>query len=579
MLKASLAVEATFLQELFPMMVVSSAVLRQVRVLRPFQEMLQRELVRRRGHNAIVSFVSHKWRTRSHPDPDGAQLRCLQNFLEAASVNRVRGLFSDQDWCVFKTGALRERPKFEGGTNWGGSAVNDFIDAFSRHGGDAPDELLSSELAQSSVWIDYLSVPQEVQLGDDSQLRAIYSIPSYIKQSSFFIILCPSVRIGEGGECCDYDAWQQRGWCRFEEWVNMLSTQRVVPVVLTDTHAWTIDMIDFLDNGAQSRVGAVACGDFACCRFGHQRADGTEIPCDKDAVLQVLETMWLAKLDELAMARNLSVYLTLRCLETKMFARSPEAPFRAAWGPSLAHNADPHLVAARIEADGKAGLIDRELPVICIAASLGDERVLRACVERGMDPLIVDKWGNTCLSEAVESGSAAAVEYLLSLPSFTVDYINANMPDPSGKYFAKILHWAARNGQTVELLLRCRADPAPRNWSGQTPLHCAATLGCLPAASALLTARAPIDAQDQEGRTPLHLAAVTSGLRKGRLGIMRCLLEHGASSTIRDSRGLAAGDVARRDGCQAGLDLLCGSAVAGARSWGGRMALCIDTSW
>ena len=47
-------------------------------------------------------------------------------------------------------------------------------------------------MAQSYFWVDYLSAPQDVPLGDDSQLRAIWSIPYYIQQSSFFIVLCPT---------------------------------------------------------------------------------------------------------------------------------------------------------------------------------------------------------------------------------------------------------------------------------------------------------------------------------------------------------------------------------------------------
>lgn len=546
---SSLALGAKGGEELYPMMVVPATVLGKLALMMPFQDLLERRLVRRRRPEAIVSFVSHQWLARQHPDPQGVQLRCLQAFLKRASLNRVKEFFSQRDWDIFVRGSDWDSQFAEGRT----SLQSHVARCFSRHRGDETDELLAAELARTYVWIDYLSVPQDVPPDDDRQLRAIYSIPYYVRHSAFFIVLCPNVRTADG-ELCNYEGWLQRGWCRFEQWSNILSPQRVVPIVLTETHAWTIDMFAFLSSHAKVRAASVPCGDFTCCRFNHRREDGTPVPCDKICLLPILESMWLAKLHELSEAKNQWIYLLLRCLETRIFAWSPEEPFRAAWGWALACDAKPELVVDRIEADVLSGRVEPSIPVICIAGSLGDERVLRACVERGFDPLAADAFGFTCLSQACSGGSVAAVEYLLSLPCITAEYINAQTAGLDR--FTTVLQLATTNGQTVDTLLRFRADPAKPTFAGRIPLHGAATFGHVAASKALLDAHASADSQDHRGTTPLHLAAERCGKQTGCLEVVHLLLERRASPTLEDYAGITAVDMARQAECQVAVDIL-----------------------
>ena len=71
------------------MMVMSACVLLGLPVLRPFEEVYKRGLVKPHIPRSFVSFISHQWLSTKHPDPNGDQLRCLQGFLRAASGGRL----------------------------------------------------------------------------------------------------------------------------------------------------------------------------------------------------------------------------------------------------------------------------------------------------------------------------------------------------------------------------------------------------------------------------------------------------------------------------------------------------------
>lgn len=529
------------------MMVVVSGTILSLKVMHPFEELMKLGLVRPLKPESVVTFISHQWLGRTHPDPGGVQLRSLQRFLEAGERNQLQEFFSQSDWGSFKSGRSGNARK---GHRW----FADMAPAYTRHGSNASEGLLSSELAQSFVWIDYLSVPQNTEPGDDSQFRAISSIPYYIEKSSFFIVVCPSARHETTGEVCDYESWLQRGWCRMEVWCNALSHNRVVPLVLTDDSVWTIGIDHFFRLCGQTRLAVVGCGDFTCCRYDHRWEDGTPINCDRDYILPILERMWLSKVREARDTQNPFLYGTLRMIETRLFVLSPEQPYRATWGNGSSDQVSPELVFDRIEADYLAGQLPTDFCVKILAAGLGDERVLRACAQRGYDLTAVDLSGDSCLQTACSSGSIAAAHYMLSLPGTTLEHINR----PSKSSYTP-LHEAVLNEEIVRMLLRWRAEPAPRNRYGLTPLHIAAKYGQDGAVGMLLEAGAPADAQDQRGKTALHIAAEgvrLLGRRRGRLRAMQCLLRHGASWGILDSESCTAGDVASRNGFQAAVDLL-----------------------
>lgn len=530
------------------MMVVTTRLILALPILRPFQELLTLGLVKRMMPGSVITFISHQWLARAHPDPEGIQLRSLQRFIRAGTRDQIKEFFSERDWAAFKGAVSCKRLPIKRGHS-------ELVKAFSRSGLEAPDDVLFMELTQNFFWLDYISVPQDEPPGEDGQLRAIRSIPYYIEQSRFFMVLCPSAMHAETGELCDYESWLRRGWCRLEIWANVLSHQQVVPVVLTDGSAWGIGIDAFFSLCGQARGAVVGCGEFTCCRWGHRRADGTPSLCDRDTVLPTLEAMWLSKVQKAAESRNLYLYAMFRAMETQLLARSYSEPFHATWSTGPADDTTADSVLDRIRGDCLAGLIPEVIHVIGIAAQLGDERLLQACVANGDDPLALDVDGDSCLRLACAQGSLAAVEYLLSLPSMTIEHVNLYNNNEM-----TALHSAVSDERIVDALLSFHASPSVQNFSRKTPLHRAARLGHANAVRVLLDARAPIDAMDMRGMTALHSAA--EGIRllgrreAGRLQTIQCLLSKGASPAIRDSAGLTACEVASRNHFHAAACLL-----------------------
>ena len=80
------------------------------------------------------------------------------------------------------------------------------------------------------------------------QSEAISSIPSYISESYFFVILCPSVT-HEEGHVLGFESWAERGWCRLERMARNLSREDgfliSVQVAVFPVQTW--DFLFFVD--------------------------------------------------------------------------------------------------------------------------------------------------------------------------------------------------------------------------------------------------------------------------------------------------------------------------------------------
>jgi ankyrin repeat protein len=113
-------------------------------------------------------------------------------------------------------------------------------------------------------------------------------------------------------------------------------------------------------------------------------------------------------------------------------------------------------------------------------------------------------------------------------------------------YAADANHWdPTAQAETIQYLLSAGADPNALDNSSVAPLHRAVRTRSLPAVRALLDGGANPRALNNAGSTPLHLAVQTTGrggsgserAREQQTGIIRLLLERGASPNDKDLRG------------------------------------------
>ncbi|KAF4725367.1 hypothetical protein FOZ63_007914 [Perkinsus olseni] len=152
--------------------------------------------------------------------------------------------------------------------------------------------------------------------------------------------------------------------------------------------------------------------------------------------------------------------------------------------------------------------------------------------------------GGTRLHKAATTGKVDLVE------SLCMGRADVNLTDlDSMTPLALAVRAATADARLISALLRFGADPSvqfPRDGSQGTsrwsPLHCAASKGCIGAVKLLLDFRADASMYDEEGTTPLHLAV--SGNHKP---IVSCLTHFGKRSldvNATDKEGNTALDVA-----------------------------------
>jgi ankyrin repeat protein len=114
-------------------------------------------------------------------------------------------------------------------------------------------------------------------------------------------------------------------------------------------------------------------------------------------------------------------------------------------------------------------------------------------------------------------------------------------------HYAADANWSspAAQAEVIEYLLSVGADPNALDNSGVAPLHRAVRTRSLAAVRALLDGGANVRHPNKAGSTPLHLAVQTTGrsgsgspeAREQQAGIVRLLLERGASVSDREHHG------------------------------------------
>lgn len=133
----------------------------------------------------------------------------------------------------------------------------------------------------------------------------------------------------------------------------------------------------------------------------------------------------------------------------------------------------------------------------------------------------------TALHRAAQVGWTAGVRYLLAAGASVY---------AKNQFGQTPLHYAAasKSSTCIKLLLECRRPGVVdhRDMRGYTPLHDAASAGCLDALTMLLKAGALVRAKDGNGNTPLHKAAHARSVP-----CMVALLNAGADMAAEDNNG------------------------------------------
>jgi ankyrin repeat protein len=189
--------------------------------------------------------------------------------------------------------------------------------------------------------------------------------------------------------------------------------------------------------------------------------------------------------------------------------------------------------------------------------------VVKAWLEAGVDPNMVDNQGYTALQRAAMTGNLQLVRLLVqygaNLTALSTNQFG-DLPIHLAAAFGhvNIVHWMLDNGVPVDI----------RNRMGATPLHSAAHNNRLEVARLLLDGGASVNAKviNSDNRTSLHEAAaqgsvdlvkllldrgadinaVTSDQNQtplhwaekvGNIGTADLLIQRGADSTVRDKNG------------------------------------------
>ena len=142
------------------------------------EELQRRNLLVEWRPSLLTIFVSHKWLSSWHPDPDGLQLKILQKALQ----NTIDGTVKVESDVVSQ---LRQQYRRLG-------------------------EKDREQLANAYVWLDWFSIPQ---IPNSKAELGIQSIPFYVGACQLFIALVPPLRHFSSQQDCDLASWLSRGCC------------------------------------------------------------------------------------------------------------------------------------------------------------------------------------------------------------------------------------------------------------------------------------------------------------------------------------------------------------------------------
>mmetsp|Transcript_12409 Transcript_12409/g.29208 ORF Transcript_12409/g.29208 Transcript_12409/m.29208 type:complete len:622 (-) Transcript_12409:302-2167(-) len=509
-------------------------------------EALSEQLVKP-SDDMICHFVSHEWLSFSHPDPDGVQLRRMQEILQAFSEGRAKSLFSAEDYESFLLGATQALSR---------QALRNFT-VKSRE--PFAEDDLPSHTTGGAVWMDYFSIPQKTSASNSTFTDAVNSLPHYVERSDYFWVCAPTAEHAEMKDVRDFNSWRRRGWCRMEEVANLFSKTVKVPLIVTSSNTIaTHSVMACLERLMGRPERSVGNGLFSCCQLEHKQtlADGTskELKCDKHILNQVVAHLFALMFDFCGYSQDHFRRAVVRAVAPALFAGLPAV--------NVKHIADPK--------DTLDGFRSRASQASAGTLNIGGH---------GWSPSawVLFSSSHSVLLELLQSGASTAEEPNLAFLPMLAVHLPAEvykkqadvltLPKDQSQaeaLLAPAVELASRLGfhENLQTLLQARASPATRHLADEiTPLGIAAKGAYHECCAVLLAHRADVNATDANERTALHYAAnpvslLGSSLEGAKCATVSVLMDHRANAHAADAAGQTPLQLATALGFKEAVELM-----------------------
>ncbi|CAE8630002.1 unnamed protein product [Polarella glacialis] len=505
--------KVAFAVQEFPMYVVRLSDFLEMKAVLPHEELkAQGLLVLYTQQLGPALFISHQWCRSHHPDPDFEQMKVLQEAL---------------------------RNVLSGEVKLGISAIASFLFGM----GKGLDEIKPEDLHSAYIWYDYFAVPQcnihasnhpETEMNDFR--AAVRSIPSFVDQCKYFIILAPPILRPDLKDLLDYSTWCSRGWCRVERLVMHIAFDKT-PVILVRASHQVILMpgLDYFQNPP-------GLGSFS-------------MESDKGLVRELLEGAVLRRLEKLLDQGKLHHYRMLMSLREALFEGLGNG--RRLQPPSIVALMQKTAAIKRSQTDmyldtflfkyGFGSPCEKDevgWTPLHYAAVAGDPRLMRSLIALqanvsaalpSHDADFCVLAGHTPIALSVRfSRNVAATRCLL------ISGVSAN-ETVMLRGFVPLHCWAQiGSSEVLDCLVAFRADlNNAKNRLGLGPAHFAAFLATTSDMGLLVKARASASS-GSSALTPLHLASMNLGADRAHA---RMLVESGCAvdATVDLSNGYPLG--------------------------------------
>lgn len=330
----------------------------------------------------------------------------------------------------------------------------------------------------------------------DKRQSAINSIPAYIQQCRFFVILCPNMRHSQNEVLLNKRTWRERGWCRLERLCRELSENELkhpTMEVFSATHQAVSATMQLLN----SSVGE---GKFS--KAG-----------DLDKLGPVLSQLVERRLRLHLESNEFHEYRLLLNLGSVLFRKMP-SPQRYVYIPGfqseLRFDHPDYVLGNFLYQNGFQNIHQRlnGWTPICFAALYGDTKLLQTLLDANADV-------NDCITKTCPRFGFGKDMNVLALTAYVRHNDALKFLISAGanihavdEYVARPIHWCSVGGnpECVEILLAAGSTKTDPNILGYSPFVLACSAGEIECMKVLMP-----DASMTELNEGLHAAILQSG--------------------------------------------------------------------